>query len=383
MFIGVPRETLPGERRVAALPETVRSLVQAGYTVGVEAGAGRGALAGDDAYREAGAEIIADPISLYNRSDIILKVKQPCFNSAVGAHEAELLRPGSMLITFLHPAAPSNHDLVRTLAERRITSFTMDGVPRTSRAQRMDALTSMSTVTGYRSVLMAANYLAKFVPMVGTAIGTVKPAKFLLVGAGVVGLQAIATAKRLGAAISCVDTRPEAREAARSLGTTVEGFEVPEELALGEGGYAKALPPDWLAKEQALLQSLLPEMDVVILSALVPGEVAPVLVNQAMVESMAPGAVIVDVAIDQGGNCALSLAGEVSAHEEVTLVGVQNIPGSMPVHASWLYSNNLLHYLNNLFNNGDIDWEDDIVKATLVTHEGRIVHAGALKAMAL
>jgi len=247
----------------------------------------------------------------------------------------------------------------------------------------MDALTSMSTVTGYRSVLMAANYLAKFVPMVGTAIGTVKPAKFLLVGAGVVGLQAIATAKRLGAAISCVDTRPEAREAARSLGTTVEGFEVPEELALGEGGYAKALPPDWLAKEQALLQSLLPEMDVVILSALVPGEVAPVLVNQAMVESMAPGAVIVDVAIDQGGNCALSLAGEVSAHEEVTLVGVQNIPGSMPVHASWLYSNNLLHYLNNLFNNGDIDWEDDIVKATLVTHEGRIVHAGALKAMAL
>ena len=383
MFIGIPRETLPGERRVAALPETVRSLVQAGYIVGVEAGAGRGALAGDDAYREAGAEVIADPISLYNRSDLILKVKQPCFNSAVGAHEAELLKQGSILITFLHPAAPSNHDLVRTLAERRITSFTMDGVPRTSRAQRMDALTSMSTVTGYRSVLMAANYLAKFVPMVGTAIGTVKPAKFLLVGAGVVGLQAIATAKRLGAAISCVDTRPEAREAARSLGANVEGLEVPEELALGEGGYAKALPPDWLAKEQALLQSLLPEMDVVILSALVPGEVAPLLVSQAMVESMAPGAVIVDVAIDQGGNCALTLAGEVSTHEEVTLVGVQNIPGSMPVHASWLYSNNLLHYVNNLFKNGDIDWEDDIVKATLVTHEGRIVHAGALKAMAL
>ena len=383
MFIGIPRETLPGERRVAALPETVRSLVQAGYIVGVEAGAGRGALAGDDAYREAGAEVIADPISLYNRSDLILKVKQPCFNSAVGAHEAELLKQGSILITFLHPAAPSNHDLVRTLAERRITSFTMDGVPRTSRAQRMDALTSMSTVTGYRSVLMAANYLAKFVPMVGTAIGTVKPAKFLLVGAGVVGLQAIATAKRLGAAISCVDTRPEAREAARSLGANVEGLEVPEELALGEGGYAKALPPDWLAKEQVLLQSLLPEMDVVILSALVPGEVAPLLVSQAMVESMAPGAVIVDVAIDQGGNCALTLAGEVSTHEEVTLVGVQNIPGSMPVHASWLYSNNLLHYVNNLFKNGDIDWEDDIVKATLVTHEGRIVHAGALKAMAL
>lgn len=383
MFIGIPRETLPGERRVAALPDTVQSMVQSGFTIGVEAGAGRGSFAADEAYAEAGAEVFADVVALYNKADVILKVKQPHFNDAVGEHEAQLLKPGSILVTFLHPAAPSNHELVRTLAERNITSFTMDSVPRTSRAQRMDALTSMSTVTGYKSVLMAANHLGKFVPMIGTAIGMVKPAKFLTVGAGVVGLQAIATAKRLGATVSCVDIRPEAREAAQSLGATVDGFEVPEDLALGEGGYAKALPSDWLEKERELLRSLLPQMDVAILSALVPGEVAPLLVDQTMVESMAPGSVIMDVAIDQGGNCTISLPGEVATHGEVTVSAVQNIPGSVPIHASWLYANNLLHYVNNLFQNGSINWDDDIVKATLVTHEGQIVHAGARKAMGL
>ncbi len=383
MFIGIPRETLPGERRVAALPDTVQSMVQSGFTIGVEAGAGRGSFAADEAYAEAGAEVFADVVALYNKADVILKVKQPHFNDAVGEHEAQLLKPGSILVTFLHPAAPSNHELVRTLAERNITSFTMDSVPRTSRAQRMDALTSMSTVTGYKSVLMAANHLGKFVPMIGTAIGMVKPAKFLTVGAGVVGLQAIATAKRLGATVSCVDIRPEAREAAQSLGATVDGFEVPEDLALGEGGYAKALPSDWLEKERELLRSLLPQMDVAILSALVPGEVAPLLVDQTMVESMAPGSVIVDVAIDQGGNCTISRPGEVATHGDVTISAVQNIPGSVPIHASWLYANNLLHYVNNLFQNGSINWDDDIVKATLVTHEGQIVHAGARKAMGL
>ncbi len=383
MFIGIPRETLPGERRVAALPDTVQSMVQSGFTIGVEAGAGRGSFAADEAYAEAGAEVFADVVALYNKADVILKVKQPHFNDAVGEHEAQLLKPGSILVTFLHPAAPSNHELVRTLAERNITSFTMDSVPRTSRAQRMDALTSMSTVTGYKSVLMAANHLGKFVPMIGTAIGMVKPAKFLTVGAGVVGLQAIATAKRLGATVSCVDIRPEAREAAQSLGATVDGFEVPEDLALGEGGYAKALPSDWLEKERELLRSLLPQMDVAILSALVPGEVAPLLVDQTMVESMAPGSVIVDVAIDQGGNCTISRPGEVATHGDVTISAVQNIPGSVPIHASWLYANNLLHYVNNLFQNGSINWDDDIVKATLVTHQGQIVHAGARKAMGL
>lgn len=383
MFIGIPRETLPGERRVAALPDTVESLVQAGFKVGVETGAGMGALASDEAYERVGAAVIPDPVALYDQADVVLKVKQPHYNTAVGKHEAEMFRPGSVLISFLHPAAPSNHDVVRTLADRGVTSFTMDAIPRTSRAQSMDALTSMSTVTGYKSVLMAADHLGKFVPMIGTAIGMVKPAKFLLVGAGVVGLQAIATAKRLGATVSCIDIRPEAREAGRSLGATIQGFEVPEELALAEGGYAKALTWDWLQKERELLASLLPETDVVILSALVPNEVAPVLMTQDMVESMLPGSVVVDVAIDQGGNCALTQAGEITAHDQVTIIGVQNIPGGVPVHASWLYAHNLLHYVKNMFKNGDIDWEDDIVKSTLVTREGRVVHMGAREAMGL
>ena len=383
MFVGIPKEILPGENRVAALPDTVRKLVEAGYEVGVETGAGHGVFVDDDGYREAGAVVLDGPVSLYDRADVVLKVKQPHLNTVVGEHEAGLLRPGSVLITFLHPAAPSNHDTIRALAERRITSFTMDGVPRTSRAQSMDALTSMSTVTGYKSVLMAAGCLPKFVPMIGTAIGTVKPATFLLVGAGVVGLQSIATAKRLGAIVKCVDIRSEAREAARSLGATVEGFEVPDELALAEGGYAKALPEGWLEKEREVLGPLVAEADVLILSALVPGEVAPVLVTAPMAESMAPGSVIVDVAVDQGGNCALTRPGEAYDHGRVRVMGVQNIPGSVPVHASWLYANNLFNYLGNLFKNGAIDWSDDIVKATLVTHGGEILHAGTRKAMGL
>ncbi|MBN1630116.1 MAG: NAD(P)(+) transhydrogenase (Re/Si-specific) subunit alpha, partial [Thermoleophilia bacterium] len=327
MFVGIPREILPGENRVAALPDTIRKLVQAGYAVGVEAGAGQGVFVSDDEYRNAGAEVIDGPVSLLQRADVVLKVKQPYRNGVIGEHEAALLKPGSVLITFLHPAAPSNHDMIRTLAERRVTSFTMDGIPRTSRAQAMDALTSMSTVTGYKSVLMAASALPKFVPMIGTAIGVVKPATFLVVGAGVVGLQSIATAKRLGAVVKCIDIRAEAREAAASLGATVEGFEVPDGLALAAGGYARALPEEWLEKEREALGPLLTQADAVILSALVPGEVAPILMTASMVESMAPGSAIVDVAVDQGGNCALTKPGEVYDHGQVHIIGVQNIPG--------------------------------------------------------
>jgi NAD(P) transhydrogenase subunit alpha len=288
-----------------------------------------------------------------------------------------------MLITFLHPAAPSNHDMVRLLRDRNITSLTMDGIPRTSRAQRMDALTSMSTVTGYKSVLIAANLFPKLIPMTGTAIGAIKPAAFLVVGVGVVGLQAIATAKRLGGVVKAVDIRADAREAAASLGVKAVGFDVPPELAIGEGGYAMALSPDWLAKERAALAPLVEQTDIVILCALVPGEVAPVLVTREMVGRMRPGSVIIDVSIDQGGNCDASQTGHETTVGGVTICGRMNIPGSMPVHASWLYANNLLEYVKNLFKKGigAPDLEDDIVRHSLVTHEGRIVHKGALHAM--
>ncbi|MGE5570210.1 MAG: NAD(P) transhydrogenase subunit alpha [Rhodospirillales bacterium] len=382
MVIGIPREILDQENRVAALPETVRAYVQMGFEVAVERNAGTFALATDEAYAEAGARIADNAEDLYARSEIILKVKQPCFNQSLGRHEVELMREGAILISFLHPAAPANHDMIRMLAQRGITSFTLDSIPRISRAQPMDALTSMSTVTGYRAVLMAAIALPKFIPMLGTAIGTIKPARFLIVGAGVVGLQAIATAKRLGAPVTAVDINEQARKAAESLGAKIGGFDVPPQLAVDANGYARALPAEWLEKERAALAPLLEQADVAIFSALVPGEVAPVLATAAMVERMRPGSVIIDVAIDQGGNCALTEPGVESRAGGVHICGRLNIPGSMPVHASWLYAQNVLNFVRNLFKKGTTpDWSDEIVAHTLVTRGGQILHQGALKAM--
>lgn len=385
MLIGIPREILHGERRVAMTPETTERLVALGFDVMVETKAGDGILANDGLYRHAGATIATDPRELLQRADVVLKVKQPCVNEALGYHEADVIKEGATLITFLHPAAPGCHDMVRRLAARKVTAFSMDAIPRTSRAQRMDALTSMSTVTGYRSVLLAAIELPRFVPLVGTAVGTVKPAKALVVGAGVVGLQALATIKRLGGVGTCVDIRPAAREEAKSLGAKVGGFEVPPELAMAPGGYARTLPPEWIELERKAVAPLVADSDIVILSALVPGEVAPVVVTEEMIAQMRPGSVIVDVAIDQGGNCMVTKPGETICLNSVTIVGVQNIPGSMPVHATWLYANNMLAFVQNLYKEkpGVIDWSDDIVKASLVTRDGAIVHEGARKAMGL
>ncbi|HAK93597.1 MAG TPA: NAD(P)(+) transhydrogenase (Re/Si-specific) subunit alpha [Planctomycetes bacterium] len=383
MLIGIPAEIMHNERRVAATPETVEKLVRLGYEVLVEAGAGAGIYEGDEQYRKAGAAVTADAAQVFERADLVLKVKQPGFNETLGRHEVAMMREGAVLVTFLHPASPTSLPIVKMLAEHRITAFTMDSIPRTSKAQRMDALTSMSTITGYRAVLEAACRLPVFVPMMGTAIGMLKPAKFLVVGCGVVGLQAVATARRLGAVTACVDIRPEAREEGRSLGAKIGGFEVPEALVHGEGGYARALPAEWIEKERAALAPLIEDADAVILSALVPGERAPVLVTEDMVLRMRAGSVIVDVAIDQGGNCTATAPGEEIALHNVTVSGVQNIPGSVPVHATYLYANNMLNFLGNLLDGGSdrINWEDEIVKATLVTRDGAIIHKGTLKAM--
>lgn len=384
MIIAIPKEIMPEESRVAAIPETVARLIKLDYQVAVESKAGEGVFFSDEEYRDAGAEIVADVEALYARADIVLKVKEPQFNEQVGRHEIEMMRERCILITFLHPAAPSNHKSITMIRDKGITSFTMDGIPRTSRAQKMDALTSMSTVTGYKSVLLAANHLARFIPMISTGIGVVKPAKVLIVGAGVVGLQAIATAKRLGGMVSVVDIRPKAREEAASLGAKVEGFEVPEKLATGKWGYAKALPAEWLSRERTALLPLLQEADIAIFSGLVPGEVAPILVTEEMVARMKPGSVIVDVAIDQGGNCAITDPGKVVTKHRTVINGLQNIPGRMAAHATWLYANNMYYYVENLFKNGAgvIDFEDEIVQNSLVTRDGRIVHEGTLKALA-
>ncbi len=383
MRIVIPKEILHAEKRVAAIPETVEKLRKIGFDVAVQAGAGEGIFVSDEAYEKAGAKIVANVEELFAMADVILKVKQPIFNETVGKHEVDMMPQSATLVTFLHPASPDSHEMVHKLASRGILAFTMDGIPRISRAQRMDALTSMSTVAGYRAVLDAAEYLPRFLPMVGTAIGAIKPATVLVIGAGVAGLQSIATAKRLGAVVKAWDIRESARQEAASLNSKVEGFDVPSDLAIAEGGYAKQLPDSWLKKEQKAVCDIAHQIDIMILSALVPGSLAPVIVTEEAVASMKPGSVIIDIAIDQGGNCALSKPGQDVVKHNVRICGVQNLPGRMPMQSSWLYANNMYYYIENLFKNGSVtpDFSDQIAQSSLVTRGGKIVYGPALEAM--
>lgn len=379
MRIAIPKEIMTNERRVAATPETVTKYRGLGHEVFVEAGAGAGIYADDGAYQNAGAMVVGGVQSLLALADLVLKVKQPMFNAAVGMHEVDMISSESTLVTFLHPASPENHDMVRKLRDRNITSFTMDGIPRISRAQPMDALTSMSTCTGYRAILDAATLLPKFVPMLTTATGTMRPAEVLVIGAGVVGLQAIATAKRLGAITRAWDIRSAARAGAASLGAKVDGFEIPDPIAMGEGGYAKALSQEWLARERAAIAPFIAKADIVICSALVPGAMAPLIVTAEMVRSMKRGSVLVDVSIDQGGNCEVTKPGEVITVQDVVVSGIQNIPGKMPVHATQLYAENLFKFVENLLKREDgPDLDDPIISGSLVTMGGRILYKPAL-----
>lgn len=383
MRIAVPKEILHAEQRVAAIPETVAKFRQRGFDVAVETGAGAGIFISDAEYEKAGATIVKNVEELFGTADLILKVKQPIFNEKVKKHEVDMMSSKATVVTFLHPASPDSHAMVRKLAARGILSFTMDGIPRISRAQRMDALTSMSTVAGYRAVLEAAENLPRFLPMVGTAIGAIKPATVLVVGAGVAGLQSIATAKRLGGVVKVWDIRASARQEGESLGAKVAGFDVPADLAIAPGGYAKQLPEDWLKKEQRAIHDIARESDIVILSALVPGALAPTIITEDTVAAMKPGSVIVDISIDQGGNCALTKAGEEIVAHQVRICGLQNLPGRMAMQSTWLYANNMFYYIDNLYKNGSKkpDFDDEIVQSSLVTRDGRIVYEPALEAM--
>ncbi len=385
MLIGIPKEIMYKENRVAALPETIEKFKKLGYDVLVETKAGAGAFTGDDEYLKAGAKIAADAAEVFDKSDIILKVKEPLFNEQFNKHEIDMLKENQVLITFIHPAAPSNHDDVKKMQDKNITTFTMDGIPRISKAQRMDPLTSMSAITGYKAIIIAAANFPKFIPMVGTSIGMIKPAKILVIGTGVVGLQAVATGKRLGGIVTAIDIRPDARKEAESLGVKTAGFDAPADLAIGKGGYAKALPEEWLEKEREALAPLVAQSDIIILCALVPGEIAPKLITRQMVETMKPGSAIVDVSIDQGGNCEMTDPGKETVHNGVYICGIKNIPGSLPVHSSWLYANNLYYFVENLYKEGssEFDMTDEIIKGALVTHKGKLYHEGALKAMGL
>jgi len=383
IVLGIPKEIMEGEKRVAAIPSTCKKYVEMGIKVLVEKSAGEGAFLKDEEYGAVGAEIIDDVEELYNGANVILKVKEPLYNQEKNKHEIDMMKENTVLISFLHPAAPTNHEMIKKIRDKKIISFTMDSIPRITRAQKMDALTSMSTVAGYKSAIMAANYFPKFIPMTMTAIGMIQPAKFLIIGTGIVGLQAIATAKRLGGVVSAVDIRPDAREQAASLGAKVVGFDVPPDLAIGEGGYAKALPEEWLEREKEALAPLVKESDIVISAALVPGERAPVFITRGMIEGMKRGSVICDVAIDQGGNCSLTQHGKQIWEHDVLISGIANIPGRMPGDSTRLYANNISNFLDSLIKAKElkIDQEDEIVKKALVTIDGKIVHQGTLKAM--
>lgn len=385
MIIGVPKEIMHGEGRVSATPETVAKMVQDGASVLVERSAGAAAFFDDAQYAAAGAELVDSAVELFQRADVILKVKEPLFNEQTGLHEVDMMHEGQYLITFIHPASPVNHEMVKKLAAKGVVSITLDGVPRISRAQNMDALTSMSTCAGYKGMLIAANELTKFVPQIFCAVGMIKPIKALIIGAGVAGLQALATGKRLGAQIYAADIRPDAAEQAKSLGAKLVELGVPAEAAVGEGGYAKALPEEWLAKEREALAAVLPEMDIVFCSALIPSKVAPILLTKDMVSAMKPGSVIVDISIDQGGNCELTPFGGHAVEYGVTIEGIKNIPGMLPTSSTWMFSQNVYNLLKYLAPQGEIqlDRNDEIIKGILTTINGEIVHQGAREAMGL
>lgn len=385
MIIGIPKEIMHEEDRVSATPETCKKYIDLGHQVVVEQGAGEGAFFHDEQYQQAGATILPNAKAVYDQADVILKVKEPQMNTATGVHEVDLMRAGQYLITFIHPAAPANHQMVKNLAAKGVISLTLDGVPRISRAQNMDALTSMSTCAGYKGVLMGCNLLPRFVPQIFSAVGMIKPINALIVGVGVGGLQALATAKRLGARVFAADIRPAAREQAQSLGAKVVEVNVPEAAAVGEGGYAKALPRDLLETERQALAEVLPDMDLVFLSALVPGKLAPVLITEEMVKSMKPGAVIVDISIDQGGNCQLTPPGEITVEHNVHLVGIKNIPGLLPESATSMFALNMFNLVNYLIKDGSfvLDDQDEIIQGILTTIDGQVVHQGAKEAMGI
>lgn len=383
LTIGVPKEIMKGEARVAATPETVAKFVSDGFRVLVQEGAGLGSLYHDEAYKAAGATLVHCPKEIYEAAHVILKVKEPQMNTDLGMHEVDMMHSGQYLITFIHPASPVNHDMVRKLAERGVVGLTLDGVPRISRAQNLDALTSMSTCAGYKGILMAANDLASFMPMMGTAVGMIPPAKALIIGVGVAGLQALATAKRLGCATYAADIRPAAIEQAQSLGAKIVDLGVPAELAVAEGGYARTLPEEVLEAERTKLAEAIKDMDIVFCSALIPGKVAPILITEEMVRAMKPGSVIVDISIDQGGNCSITPAGIREVKHGVILEGIKNIPGMLPKSATWMFAQNMYNLVKYLTKDGAIhlDMTDEICSGILVTRDGKIVHSGTLEAM--
>jgi NAD(P) transhydrogenase subunit alpha len=370
MRIGVVRETAPGERRVALVPETVGRLAKSGNEIVVERGAGEASSFPDRMYTEAGATI-GDAWS----AELVVKVAKPSDD------ELGRIREGAVLIAFLQPL--TNHDLVRDLARRRVTALSMDAIPRITRAQPMDALSSQATVAGYKAVLLAAVALPKFFPMLTTAAGTITPAKAFVIGAGVAGLQAIATARRLGAVVEAFDTRPVVKEQVQSLGAKFLEVDLGE-TGEGAGGYAKELSEEAHRKEVELLAKAVKENDIIITTAAIPGRPAPKLITAEMVRSMKPGSVIVDLAAETGGNTELTQAGKVIDVDGVRIDGTTNIPSTMPYHASQMYSRNIQSLLGLMITKEgklNLDMSDEVIRGTVITKDGEVVHDATRKVL--
>jgi NAD(P) transhydrogenase subunit alpha len=364
MIIGVPKESLSGETRVAILPEEIQRLSSDELAFRVETGAGKGSFIADENYSGSGAKLLAD---VYPDSDLIVRINPP------SEQEVSRFKDGSCLVSLLNPF--TNHDLVRQLAKKNISSFCLELIPRSSYAQSMDVLSSQATVAGYRAVLNAASHMGKFFPMLMTPAGTIKPAKVLIIGAGVAGLQAIATASRLGAKIEAFDVRPAAREQVESLGAKFLYMEL-DKSAETDSGYAVEMDEDFIRKEMELLHDASKRVDAIITTALIFGKKAPILIKDYMVKAMHPGSCIVDLAAENGGNCELTRPGEIINHNGVIIDGTLNLPAQVPFHASQMLSKNIAKLLTEIIEDGKVkfDMENQVIKSCLVTHKGEIIH---------
>jgi H+-translocating NAD(P) transhydrogenase subunit alpha len=362
LAVGIPRETAAGERRVSLIPETAGKLVATGLSVVLESGAGASAFHVDATYAESGATVVADAGAVYRAARIVARVRAP------SEGEVEVMRSGTFLLSFLDPAR--DPELVRRMSERGIIAFSFNRIPRTTLAQSMDAMSSMATVAGYKAVLMAADSLPRLFPLLMTAAGTLAPARVLVLGAGVAGLQALATARRLGAITSGFDTRPVVREHVQSVGATfIEMPEATSEETHVEGGYAKDLGAEFYESERAAIRSHVEQSDVIVTTAAIPGKRAPLLIDEEMVASMKPGSVIVDLAAETGGNCTLTAPGDTVTVRGVTIIGLLDVPSMVPQHASQLYSRNVLNVIKYVIKDGKLvlDPNDEIVRSACVT----------------
>ena len=375
MFIGVPKETFPGERRVSIIPAELPRLTKLNASVLIEKGAGEAAGFPDQKYTENGATVVETTAELFSRSDLITQVRGYGANPAATEEELSLFRPGQSLISFLNPLGEPAR--AQVLAERGVTALSMELIPRITRAQSMDALSSMATIAGYKAVLLAANELPKLFPMMMTAAGSLTPARVFVLGVGVAGLQAIATAKRLGAVVEAYDIRPEVKEQVQSVGGKFVELELETDEAGDEGGYAKEQSDRFIQRQQELLATHIRAADVIITTAAIPGRKAPILVTEAQMEGMRPGSVLVDLAAETGGNCELTRAGETVIHKGVHILGPANLPSQMPQHASQMYARNLSTFLAHLTDEQgrlNLDMSDEITANTLVCSEGVVVN---------